>query len=98
MPAAGGDAAQVALKAGLVTGLKTQLEVERRLIDLVGEDDSDGSFNSVASGRLRALSRMPSRSCTPSGKPRVGVIVASGEILDGDQPPGTIGGESAWRA
>ena len=31
------------------------------------------------------------------GKPRVGVIVASGEILDGDQPPGTVGGDSTAR-
>jgi protease-4 len=28
------------------------------------------------------------------GKPRIGVIVAEGEILDGEQAPGTIGGES----
>jgi protease-4 len=31
------------------------------------------------------------------GKPRVGVIVAAGEILDGDQPPGTVGGDSTAR-
>jgi protease-4 len=31
------------------------------------------------------------------GKPRVGVIVAAGNILDGDQPPGTVGGESTAR-
>ena len=31
------------------------------------------------------------------GKQKVGVIVASGEILDGDQPPGTIGGDSTAR-
>ncbi len=31
------------------------------------------------------------------GKQKIGVIVASGEILDGDQPPGTIGGESTAR-
>ena len=67
VPAAGGDAAQVALKAGLVTGLKNQLEVERRLIDLVGEDDSDGSFNSVAVGDYVRV-RMPSRSCTPRAR------------------------------
>jgi protease IV len=29
-----------------------------------------------------------------AGKPRVAVIVASGDILDGEQPPGTIGGDS----
>ena len=31
------------------------------------------------------------------GRQKVGVIVASGEILDGEQPPGTIGGESTAR-
>src|SRR6185295_12420942 len=29
-----------------------------------------------------------------AGTPKIGVIVAAGDILDGDQPPGTIGGES----
>jgi protease IV len=29
-----------------------------------------------------------------AGKDKIGVIVASGEILDGNQPPGTVGGES----
>ena len=31
------------------------------------------------------------------GKKHVGVIVAAGEILDGDQPPGTIGGDTTAR-
>ena len=31
------------------------------------------------------------------GKPRVGVIVAQGDILDGDQPPGSIGGDTVAR-
>jgi len=41
------NAAQVALQAGLVTGVKSRQEVEKRLIDLVGADDSTGSFQSV---------------------------------------------------
>src|SRR5690242_12604308 len=44
VPAAGGNAAQVALQAGLVTGIKSRQEVEHRLIDLVGQDDTNGSF------------------------------------------------------
>src|SRR5690606_28362065 len=28
---------------------------------------------------------------------QIGVVVASGEILDGSQPPGTVGGESTAR-
>ena len=96
VPAAGGNAAQVALQAGLVTGIKSRQEVERRLIDLVGQDDSDGSFQNVHC-RIMSGSRMPRRSCMRDGKPHIGVIVAAGEILDGDQPPGTVGGDSTAR-
>src|SRR5207248_9193790 len=48
VPAAGGDAAQVALRAKLVTGVKSRLETEQRLIELVGRDDTTGSFKSVS--------------------------------------------------
>src|SRR5690242_4275304 len=48
LAAAGGNAAHVAQQAGLVTGIKTRLEVEKRLIDLVGSDESSGSFKSVS--------------------------------------------------
>jgi protease-4 len=96
VPAAGGNAAQVALQAGLVTGLKTRLEVEKRLIDLVGQDDTTGSFKSVSASDYARLAHADMKA-RAAGKPRVGVIVASGEILDGDQPPGTIGGDSTSR-
>jgi protease IV len=96
VPAAGGDAAQVALRAGLVTGVKTQLETERRLIDLVGEDKTDGSFKSVSVADYVRYARARKK-IHDQGKPRIGVIVASGEILDGEQPPGTVGGDSISR-
>lgn len=96
VPAAGGNAAQVALDAGLVTGLKTQLEVEKRLIDLVGADDTSGSFKSVSTSDYSRVARADMK-IHADGKPRVGVIVAAGEILDGDQAPGTIGGDSTAR-
>ncbi len=94
--AANGSMAEVALKAGLVTGLKSKQQVEQRLIDLVGEDDSNGSFRSVSSddyARIVRAQTAPGR----GDRTRIGVIVASGEILDGDQPPGTIGGDSLTR-
>jgi len=96
VPAAGGNAAQVALDAGLVTGLKTQIEVEKRLIDLVGEDDTTGSFKSVTTTDYARVAHAEMK-IHADGKPRVGVIVAAGEILDGDQPPGTVGGDSTAR-
>ena len=94
--AANGNAAHVALEAGLVTGIKTHLEVEKRLIELVGGDDSTGSFKSVSEQDYVRLAKAQIK-VRANGKQRVGIIVASGEILDGDQPSGTIGGDSTAR-
>ncbi len=96
VPAAGGNAAQVALEAGLVTGIKSRLDVEKRIIDLVGEDDTTGSFKSVSTADYARVAHADMK-IHADGKPRVGVVVASGEILDGDQPPGTVGGDSTAR-
>ncbi|MDB6089780.1 MAG: hypothetical protein JWN85_2564 [Gammaproteobacteria bacterium] len=96
VPAAGGNAAQVALQAGLVTGIKSRQEVEKRLIDLVGEDETSGSFKSVSATDYARVAHADMK-VHADGKPRVGVVVASGEILDGDQPPGTVGGDSTAR-
>jgi protease-4 len=96
VPAAGGNAAQVALKAGLITGIKSRQDVERRLIDLVGQDDTNGSFQAVHEQDYVRIAHAQKK-IHGDGKKHVGVIVASGEILDGDQPPGTIGGDSTAR-
>jgi protease-4 len=96
VPAAGGNAAQVALQAGLITGIKSRQEVERRLIDLVGQDETNGSFQAVHEQDYVRVARAQKK-IHSDGKKHVGVIVAAGEILDGDQPPGTIGGDSTAR-
>lgn len=94
--AAAGNTAQVALGAGLVTGLKSRIEVERRLIDLVGEDEQTGSFYSVSEQDYSRVVQAE-KAIGLDGQPGIAVVVAAGEILDGDQPPGTIGGESTAR-
>jgi protease IV len=96
LAAAGGNAAHVAQQTGLVTGIKTRLEVEKRLIELVGSDDSSGSFKSVSDQDYARLARAQKKLLS-AGKQHIGVIVASGEILDGDQPSGSIGGDSLSR-
>jgi len=96
VPAAGGDAARVALQAGLVTALKTRIEFEQRLVALVGKDDNNGSFKSVSADDYAHYAHAQKK-LKADGKARIGVIVAEGEILDGEQPPGTIGGESMAR-
>ncbi|HMA10419.1 MAG TPA: signal peptide peptidase SppA, partial [Steroidobacteraceae bacterium] len=86
-----GDAARVALEAGLVTGLKTEDEVTARVQELVGEDDSGAGFPAID---LQDYARVHSaeKQLHRGAHGRVGVIVASGEILDGQQPPGVVGG------
>src|SRR5215470_13685476 len=93
VPAAGGDAARVALQAGLVSALKTRLEFEQHVVKLVGKDDNNDSFKAVSLDDYVRYAHAQQK-LKADGKPRVGVIVAAGEILDGEQPPGTIGGET----
>jgi len=92
----GGDAAKLALEAGLVTGIRTSIEVENELAELVGRDDDNDSFRSVeVDDYLRVVHA--EEKLKGDGKPVVGVVVAAGEILDGFQPAGTVGGESTAR-
>ncbi len=95
VPAANGDAAKVALAQNLVTGLKSGIEVEKRLTELVGANDDGDSFSQVSTTDYLRVVHSDKKLIL--GKQKVGVIVAAGEILDGDQPPGTIGGDSMAR-
>ncbi|MCW5570032.1 MAG: signal peptide peptidase SppA, partial [Steroidobacteraceae bacterium] len=91
-----GDGAKLALDAGLVTGIRTSLEVERELVELVGEDESGEGYRQVGvDDYLRVVNAQAK--LRGDGKPVVGVVVAAGEMLDGDQPAGTVGGESTAR-
>lgn len=90
--AAGGDTAKVAKDAGLVSDLKNEQQVDDRLLELVGSDPSGKSYRQISvADYLRAThaeQKLRGRG------PAVGVIIASGDILDGKQPPGLIGGVS----
>jgi protease-4 len=93
LAAVNGDAAKLALQRGLVTALKSRRQVSDDLKGLVGEDEDTHSFNAI--GMSQYLSAVRSkRVLKGKSDSRVGIVVASGEILDGHQPPGTIGGES----
>src|SRR5450759_1375369 len=69
------------------------MEVEHELIQIVGEDESNGSFRSISDQDYVRIVHAQKTLAAGRGQ-RIGVIVAEGEILDGEQPPGTIGGES----
>jgi len=93
LAAVNGDAAKLAMQRGLVTALKSRRQVADDLKGLVGEDQDNHSFNAI--GMNQYLSAVRSKHVLKSkSDARVGIVVASGEILDGHQPPGTIGGES----
>ena len=93
MRAAGGDGALIAEQRKLISGRKTELEFEEQLTALVGADDATHSFNSIGQSEYLAAIRPEKRlSRHPDGE--VAVLVASGEIVDGERPPGEIGGDS----
>jgi protease-4 len=84
-----GDAAQAALDYGLVDGIVSRPALRSMLIERVGED-KDGAYKHIFYRDYLALNQNL-RPAKPAG---VGVIVASGNIVDGTQPAGTIGGDS----
>jgi protease IV len=89
----GGDMAKMALQRGLVTALKSRRQVADDLKGLVGEDEDNHSFNSI--GMSQYLSAVRSKRVLKSkSDAKIGIVVASGEIFDGRQLPGAIGGES----
>src|SRR5580704_1039977 len=93
LAAVNGDAAKLALQRGLVTALKSRRELADDVKSIVGEDSDTHSFYSIGMSQYLAATRAK-RSLKPKSDAKVGVVVASGEILDGHQPPGKIGGES----
>lgn len=90
--AAGGDTALAALEAGLVSHLSHPDEIRARMIELVGEDTSEHTFNQIGWQDYLQTLGASQRRWQDGGE--IGVVVAVGTILGGDQPPGTIGGAS----
>jgi len=90
---AGGDMAKLAADAGMVTALRTGAQVEQRMIELVGRDAEAHSFHAIALEDYGRVLRTEAR-LRRGGERAIGVVVASGEILDGTQPAGTVGGDS----
>jgi protease-4 len=93
--AANGNFAQYALDNGWVDELKTREQIRSEMIDLVGKDDKDKSWQGISFARYMKVIDFPfPQELTSDG---IAVVVAKGTILDGNQPAGTIGGESTAR-
>jgi protease-4 len=89
-----GDSARVALDAGLVTGLRDYNGIVERLAELAGRNPDGQDFSRIHYKDYVALRHAAQRIARPGGG-SIGVVVATGTILDGDQPPGSVGGDSA---
>ena len=86
LAAAGGDTARLALDGKLVDGLQTRDQLRSLLIQRGARDDEQETFRQVSFDRYLARLVAP-----PTGD-AIGVVVAEGEIVDGQAPAGTIGG------
>lgn len=88
-----GDFAKYALNNGWVDGLKTREEVRTELVSLVGKDESQMGYNSIGYKNYLRVIKPPFPLNQKSGD-NIGIVVAKGTILNGNQKPGTIGGDS----
>ena len=92
---ANGDSARMALDYGLVDELLARDEINARLKALVGGNEEDSNADNFSSiGHDFYLRAIQTNGMELAAENSVGVIVASGVILDGSQAPGTIGGDS----
>lgn len=90
--AAQGNLGQLALDEKLVDGLLTSHELEQMLVERGALDEENQTFRQIGlDGYLMHVDRPH---LGPDQRPKVAVVVAQGEITYGEQPPGTVGGES----
>ncbi len=93
---AGGDTAKLAVDYGLVDELLTRDVMRERIREAIGEAEAtptrSDEFTQVALEDYVAAVR--AESPRAFGESKLAVVVAVGTILDGVQPPGSIGGDS----
>lgn len=91
--AAQGDLGKYALQQKWVDGLKTQEEVEELLAKRgMADEQAAGGFRQISFGNY--LAHLNGTPPMLGDKGHVAVVVAEGDIVGGEQPPGIIGGES----
>ncbi len=87
-----GDGALAAVEHGFIDKLITRAEFRDYMINLVGFNDEEDSYQAI--GFKSYLKARRPLIDMPSGKDKIAVIVAKGEIVDGSRKEGTIGGDS----
>lgn len=85
-----GNTAQLALAAGIVDELLPRHLQLAKLQEKVGKNKEGDSYRGIDTARYLALTEPAFQ----TKEDKVGLIVASGTILDGEQPEGSIGGDT----
>ena len=90
-----GGSAETALAAGLVDKLMPRREANDYIASVVGATDDEGYYRAVGFDEYLRRKRMT----VPAfdRRPRVAVIAARGTMRNGEQPAGSIGGDSLAR-
>ena len=94
LESASADAVSLAIEEGLIDATLSRDDWRNEMKAISGE--SGDTYNHVGYRQYLAEQRPPIPGENP-GKAKVAVIVAKGTILDGDHPPGTVGGDSVAR-
>ncbi len=93
--ASNGDLAQLAQSTGFVDKLVTRAELRDIVVGIAGKADDDEQGDEYPSTSLREyLQHMRLLKSDTTKEENIAVVVAVGEIMNGVQPPGTIGGDS----
>jgi len=90
-----GDSSALAKRQDLVDQVVSRTQVMDYLNDVIpGKDGEDGEFNRInLKGYLNNIRLAKVRSAAQR-KHKIALVVASGTILDGEQPEGTVGGDT----
>ncbi|MDR2926507.1 MAG: signal peptide peptidase SppA [Azoarcus sp.] len=93
LKAAKGDPAATAKAAGLVDQLSTRNQWRARIKERLEDNSADKDFRHIdANAYLTSIRRDQ-----PHHPAQIAVLVAQGSIVDGEQPPGNVGGDSFAR-
>ncbi|MGQ0586822.1 MAG: signal peptide peptidase SppA [Gammaproteobacteria bacterium] len=93
----GGDAAGLAKAARLIDEIETQQEFRARVAKIVGWDDERGTFRQVNHTQYLDVLEHERGLSPPNGDKIVELVVAQGEIVDGDSEPGLAGADTIAR-
>lgn len=92
LQAANGDTSALAKQQNLVDQIATRTQMFAYLNEVL--PGTDGEFDSINMQAYLNHNRLTSRTSAAAKAHKVALVVAKGSIVDGEQPEGTIGGDT----